>query len=336
MTALGLPQPELVKVASATTGTGTLTLGSASSGFMGVTQLVNSSQYFYTIIDGTNAEVGLGTYTTSGTTLSRDTVIRSVISGTEGTTKLTCTGSQTVTFGMSGAQAGSLYALGYGGLSGMAPKWTSNTVLGCGSGAYYVESLGYAVYAAPADITPATPTASSIYHIYGTPAGAIEASLTAPVAFATPTGTARSKSGDASRRYLYSAITDASSHFYQFRYQQTINCIRWLNPNSGPFTVLSGGAAVTSTTIDCSGAAPTTATSLILGVVNLAAAFTLLLGTNDIGAISVSNYFDAVAAMQSPELIFPCDTSQKLAYVYTGTPAGSGLTLEVRGYGLSR
>jgi hypothetical protein len=72
-----------VKETSTTTGTGTLTLGGAATGFQSFAVIGNGNTTYYAIFDRTSQdwEVGLGTYTSSGATLSRDTVLESSSGG---------------------------------------------------------------------------------------------------------------------------------------------------------------------------------------------------------------------------------------------------------------
>ena len=80
---MALVVKDRVKVTTTTTGTGTLTLGSAASGFQDFSVIGDSNETYYTIVGGSEWEVGIGTYTASGTTLSRDTVLDSSNSGSK-------------------------------------------------------------------------------------------------------------------------------------------------------------------------------------------------------------------------------------------------------------
>jgi len=76
---MALVLADRVKETTTTTGTGTITLSGAVSGFRSFSIVGDGNTTYYTISgQGTSEwEVGIGTYTASGTTLSRDTVLAS-------------------------------------------------------------------------------------------------------------------------------------------------------------------------------------------------------------------------------------------------------------------
>src|SRR6056300_1072556 len=86
-----------VKETTATSGTGTYTLGGAVTGFETFTaNLSDGDTTYYACTDNTDFEVGLGTFTTSGTTLARTTILASSNSGSAvnwaaGTRTIFCT-----------------------------------------------------------------------------------------------------------------------------------------------------------------------------------------------------------------------------------------------------
>jgi hypothetical protein len=136
-----------VKETTTTTGTGTVTLLGAVTGFSSFAVIGNGNTTYYTIAgQGTSEwEVGIGTYTSSGTTLSRDTVLASSAGAPtktnfSGGTKdvfVTYTAARSVnvdgasidTFGMGATQGDILYASGTDSFVRLAKNTTATRYL---------------------------------------------------------------------------------------------------------------------------------------------------------------------------------------------------------------
>ncbi len=81
---MALVLKDRVKETTATTGTGAISLGGAVANFQAFSAVLsNADTTYYAIVDTTNTafEVGLGTYASSGNTLTRTTVLESSNSG---------------------------------------------------------------------------------------------------------------------------------------------------------------------------------------------------------------------------------------------------------------
>jgi len=116
------------KVATATTGTGTITLGSAESGYQtfAAAGVANADVVRYVIEDGDNWEIGTGTYTASGTTLTR-----TVIESSNADAAINLTGSAVVFVGVAAEDI----LQPANNLSDLASASTARTNLGLGTAA---------------------------------------------------------------------------------------------------------------------------------------------------------------------------------------------------------
>jgi len=85
---MALVLADRVRETTTTTGQGTITLAGAATGFQSFSAVGNANTTYYAIVGQNSSEweVGVGTYTSSGTTLSRDTVLSSSAGGTTKTT----------------------------------------------------------------------------------------------------------------------------------------------------------------------------------------------------------------------------------------------------------
>lgn len=115
-----------VRETTTTAGTGTVTLAGAVLGFQSFAVIGNANNTYYTIAgQGTSEwEVGIGTYTSSGTTLSRDTVL----SNSAGTTAKIVFSAGTKDVFVTYPSAQAVY------------EGTDNTIIPGVSGAIYLNS----------------------------------------------------------------------------------------------------------------------------------------------------------------------------------------------------
>ena len=74
---MALVLKDRVKETTTTSGTGTIVLNGAATGYQSFAVIGNGNTTYYTIAGGSNWEVGIGTYYSGNTSLSRDTILAS-------------------------------------------------------------------------------------------------------------------------------------------------------------------------------------------------------------------------------------------------------------------
>ena len=159
------------------TGSGTITLAGAEPGYQSFAVVGNGNETYYTIAGDTQWEVGIGTYTSSGTTLSRDTVLSSSASGAKVTlsagTKnvfVTYPSEKSVNFNVSGditAATGRIINLG-------APSLNSDAAT-----KEYVDNMTTAALHVHEAVVLATPASSGRNDTYNNGTAGVSATLTA-------------------------------------------------------------------------------------------------------------------------------------------------------------
>lgn len=74
---MALVLADRVQVSATANTTVSFTLGATSTGYQSFAVIGDTNTTYYSATDGTNWEVGIGTYTTAGPTLTRTTIISS-------------------------------------------------------------------------------------------------------------------------------------------------------------------------------------------------------------------------------------------------------------------
>jgi hypothetical protein len=82
-----------VQETTTTTGTGPITLSGAVSGYQSFSNIGNGNTSYYTIVNGSAWEVGVGTYSSTGPTLERSKIFSN---SNNNTSPITLSGTSTV------------------------------------------------------------------------------------------------------------------------------------------------------------------------------------------------------------------------------------------------
>jgi hypothetical protein len=219
-----------------------------------------------------------------------------------------------------------------GYIDGLKMVWVSGTALTVTTGAAYIPILGK-VLRVNSDIakTGLVLPASTWCHVYlYSNAGApdIELSTTAPdVPY---NGTARTKSGDNTRRYLFSIITDASGNIANVIHLPG-NTVLY----RGSWTrVLSNGTATTATAVSLAATIPVTAVVARMKASNnsSATAFTIR-AHNGSSFVPFTNIEIAPSGGFSFAILdVPATSSNGVQYNYLASPGTTGAYIDIAGY----
>jgi hypothetical protein len=225
-------------------------------------------------------------------------------------------------------------ALPPGYIDGFILSWNSATSISSSSGTCQVANGTSISSVSTLTLSGLSLSASTQYHVYaylnsGTPA--IECVTTAPAS--AYNGTARAKTGDNSRRYLGSVLTNASSQIFYFQQNGNRISLGWGNAGSAPQRALNSGTATTATTVTIT--VPITATHATLRFVGDSTASARIANSLVPGATGSTgvgtNFSLAVAPGTTPVVDTQLDNNQSILYWFASTPS-IGLSIDVFGY----
>lgn len=222
---------------------------------------------------------------------------------------------------------------------GLQLSWVSATAIDVGVGAAYLpDNSGVLGNAAVIHKTGLALTASTFYHVYlysNAGVAAAEVVTTAPVAYF---GTAYQKTGDTTRRYLGSILTDASGNILNFDHNPNTNFMRYKSVAfAAPFRVLNGGTATTETAVSFAGVVPVTSRRAYFRLTNTATNTTgILTGTPDDSITLGSGALGGVDKEDSAPHDHPLDSSRAITYKFTVAPTGGAGYADCFGYWFDR
>lgn len=219
-----------------------------------------------------------------------------------------------------------------GHIDGLKMLWVGTNAITVTNGEAYIEgSSGVLAFSSSVAVTGISLGNNVWGHVYaysnaGTPA--IEIVTAAPAA--PYSGTARSKTGDTSRRYIGSVRTNGSGQIYKFTMVGT-RITYLLDVTASPFRVLSNGTATAWTSFSYSAVVPVTSTQVYTIVQNIDTVVSFNVSSGASGA----DFTYVINPKQVVPIDLPLSSTQTFNYQATGVTA-TGLYADALAYTYER
>lgn len=222
-----------------------------------------------------------------------------------------------------------------GVINGLYLSWNSATSISVSSGSAHIPGGSGSVVGQGSTITKSglTLSASTNYHVYVFQVGSgLDAEVVTTAPSAPYVGTARAKSGDNSRRYVGSVLTDGSGAVVQFS-AAGVTVSYYSEADSVPFRVLSAGIATAGTAVSFSSIVPVTAKNAVVRFLSDAGVASRWSNSDIAGAVGgTTQYILPVGPNSSAILAFPLSSALDIVYWNTATTTGVGAYIDCMGY----
>ena len=214
-------------------------------------------------------------------------------------------------------------------ITGMVLTWDAVDGITVGTGQCYTEGGDNISASSAIAKTSLSLSTSTWYHVYvylsgGSPAA--EVVTTAPAAW---TGTAYSKTGDTSRRYVGSVLTDGSGNIIPFEHYANKIIYKLYQVNGAPHNVLAAGTSTTAVALDLTGVVPATSRLAIVQI-NNSSDKTAYTSENSSVATGQKTGFARAGAVIVIE--HAMDASQQIFYAISSAVGSGSLEVNVMGY----
>ncbi|WP_447789532.1 hypothetical protein [Pseudomonas farris] len=229
---------------------------------------------------------------------------------------------------------------GIGYIDGLIPLWNSATSISISAGSAYIPGLSNILVSSfTLTLSGLSLSANTWYYVYlysnaGT--AAIELVTTAPAAAFS--GTARTKAGDTSRRFVCALRSNAGTGLWDFQWDNSGYIHYRETINAAPCRILSGGTATAATGVSAAAAVPPTTMlmcGIVTGSVNPTSAYEVFLGLPAQPA-KFLRYFQTAVGVFTRSIMTGVLLSSSQALNYWMSVSGGTVFIDVFAYGAER